>query len=147
MFQFRGYFKHTIDPKGRLSIPSKVREALRESGSDRLVIAPNGKALDVWPEDEWRTLEGKIAQLPKLDPDRRQFQRIYLSAGLDVILDPHGRIQIPQDYRERSGLAKNVLIVGTQDHLEIWDEGRWDMQEREGLPLEDVWKNLAAKGV
>ncbi len=144
---FRGQFRHTIDPKGRLSIPSKFREALRESGGDRLVIAPSSKWLDVYSEDKFRELEEKVAQLPKLDPDRRQFQRVYLSAGLDVILDPHGRIQIPQDYRERSGLAKNVLILGAQDHFEIWDEGRWDMQQREDLPLEDLWDRLAAKGV
>ena len=56
---FRGHFRHTIDPKGRLSIPSKFREGLRESGSDRLVIAPNGKSLDVYPEDKWRELEEK----------------------------------------------------------------------------------------
>lgn len=144
---FRGHFKHTIDPKGRLSIPSKFREDLRESGSDRLVIAPNGKALDVWPEDKWRAHEEKIAQLPQLDPDRRQYQYVYLSAGLDVILDPHGRIQILQAYRERYGLAKNVLIVGMLNHFEIWDEGRWDMQQREASPLEELQARLAAKGV
>ncbi len=144
---FRGHFRHTIDPKGRLSIPSKFREGLRESGSDRLVIAPNGKSLDVYPEDKWRELEEKVAQLPKLDPDRRQFQHVYLSAGLDVMLDPHGRIQILQDYRERSGLAKNVLIVGMLDYFEIWDEARWDMHQREASPLDDVRTRLAAKGV
>jgi MraZ protein len=144
---FRGHFRHTIDPKGRLSIPSKFREGLRESGSDRLVIAPHDKWLDVFPEDKWRELEEKIAQLAKLDPDGRQFQHAYLSAGLDVLLDPHGRIQILQDYRERCGLAKNVLIVGMLNHFEIWDEGRWDMRQRELSPLEDLEARLAAKGV
>jgi transcriptional regulator MraZ len=144
---FRGHFRHTIDPKGRLSIPSKFREALREAGSDRLVIAPNDRSLDVYPEDKWRELEGRLAALPKLDPDRRQFQYVYLSAGLDVILDPHGRIQILQDYRERSGLAKNVIIIGMLDYFEIWDENRWAMNQREAAPLDDVRARLAAKGV
>ncbi len=54
---FRGHFRHTIDPKGRLSIPAKFRDVLREGGSDRLVMAPNGTSLDVYPEDKWRELE------------------------------------------------------------------------------------------
>lgn len=144
---FRGHFRHTIDPKGRLSIPAKFREGLREGSDGRLVMAPNGNALDVYPEDKWRELEERINGLAKLDPDRRRFQHVYLSAGLDVVLDPHGRIQILQDYRERSGLAKNVLIIGMLDHFEIWDEGRWEMQQREASPLEDLQARLAAKGV
>src|SRR5690242_21291095 len=59
---FRGHFRHTIDPKGRLSIPSKFREVLREAGSDRLVMAPNSTALDVYPEDKWRDLEERVAR-------------------------------------------------------------------------------------
>jgi MraZ protein len=145
---FRGHFRHTIDPKGRLSIPSKFREGLREAGSDRLVIAPNGSSLDVYPEDKWRELEERVAALPKLDPDRRQYQHVYLSAGLDVVLDPHGRVQILQDYRERSGLAKNVVIIGMMDHFEIWDEDRWAIYQREHAgPLDDLRERLAAKGV
>ena len=88
---FRGHFRHTIDPKGRLSIPAKFRDVLREGGGDRLVMAPNGTSLDVYPEDKWRELEDRVSTLPKLDQDRRRFQHVYLSAGLDVVLDPHGR--------------------------------------------------------
>ena len=145
---FRGHFRHTIDPKGRLSIPAKFREALREGSDGRLVMAPNGKALDVYPEDKWHELEERINGLPKLDPDRRLFQHVYLSSGLDVMLDPHGRIQILQDYRERSGLAKSVIIIGMMDHFEIWDEDRWSHYERENAgPLDDLRERLALKGV
>ncbi len=145
---FRGHFRHTIDPKGRLSIPAKFREVLREAGSDRLVMAPNGTALDVYPEDKWRELEDRVNSLAKLDPDRRRFQHVYLSAGLDVVLDPHGRIQILQDYRERATLAKNVVIIGMMDHFEIWDEDRWSHYQREHAgPLDDLRERLAAKGV
>src|SRR6266853_901778 len=108
---FRGHFRHTIDPKGRLSIPAKFREVLREAGSDRLVMAPHG-------------------------------------TGLDVVLDPHGRIQILQDYRERGGLSKNVVIIGMMDHFEIWDDDRWAIYQREQAgPLDDLRERLAQKGV
>jgi MraZ protein len=145
---FRGHFRHTIDPKGRLSIPAKFRDVLREGGNDRLVMAPNGTSLDVYPEDKWRELEERLNTLPKLDQDRRRFQHVYLSAGLDVMLDPHGRIQILQDYRERGALAKNVVIIGMMDHFEIWDEDRWSHYQRENAgPLDDLRERLAQKGV
>jgi len=145
---FRGHFRHTIDPKGRLSIPSKFREVLREAGSDRLVMAPNSTALDVYPDDKWRDLEERVAKLPKMDPDRRRFQHVYLSAGLDVVLDPHGRIQVLQDYRERGGLSKNVVIIGMMDYFEVWDEDRWTIYQREQAgPLDDLRTRLADKGV
>src|SRR5689334_25322472 len=94
---FRGHFRHTIDPKGRLSIPSKFRDVLREAGSDRLVMAPNGTALDVYPEDKCRELEDRVETLPRMDADRRPFQHVYLSHGLDVVLDPHGPTLALQD--------------------------------------------------
>ena len=145
---FRGHFRHTIDPKGRLSIPAKFREVLREAGSDRLVMAPNGTGLDVYPEDKWRELEERVNGLAKLDPDRRRFQHVYLSAGLDVVLDPHGRIQILQDYRERGGLSKNVVIIGMMDHFEVWDDDRWTIYQREQAgPFDDLRARLAEKGV
>lgn len=145
---FRGHFRHTIDPKGRLSIPAKFREVLRESHGDTLVMAPNGHALDVYPDDKWRELEDRVNSLPKLDPDRRRFQHVYLSAGLDVALDPNGRIQVLQDYRERVGLSKNVMIIGMMDHFEVWDEDRWTHYQRENAgPLDDLRERLAAKGV
>ena len=143
-----GTFQAHDRPERRLSIPAKFREVLREAGSDRLVMAPNGTALDVYPEDKWRELEDRVNTLAKLDPDRRRFQHVYLSAGLDVVLDPHGRIQILQDYRERATLAKNVVIIGMMDHFEIWDEDRWSHYQREHAgPLDDLRERLAAKGV
>jgi MraZ protein len=73
---------------------------------------------------------------------------VYLSAGLDVVLDPHGRIQILQDYRERGALAKTVVIIGMMDHFEIWDEDRWTHYQRENAgPLDDLRERLAQKGV
>ena len=145
---FRGHFKHTIDPKGRLSIPAKFREVLGDGFGDRLVIVPSDRALDVHPLKLWEELEQRIAALPKLDRDARQYRYAYLSRGLDVTLDPQGRIQISPDYRESSGLVKDVLVIGMTDHFEVWDVERWaHFQRDDGGPLDDVRERLAAKGV
>jgi MraZ protein len=145
---FRGQFSHTVDPKGRLSIPADFREVLADGFGDKLMIAPNGNALDVYPERTWKELEGKVSELPLLDPDRRKFQYLYLSGGKAVMLDPQGRIQIPQNYRERAGLVKDVEIVSMMTYFEIWDKERWAHFQRDNAgPLDDLRERLASKGV
>jgi MraZ protein len=147
---FRGHYRHTIDPKGRLSIPAKFREELADGAEDRLVVVPTGNSLDVHPGRTWDELEAKIAALPQLDPDVRKFRYAYLSLGQDVALDPHGRIQISADYRERAGLAKDVIIIGMGNTFEVWDAQRWSHFEREAIgggALEDLRGRLALKGV
>jgi MraZ protein len=145
---FRGHYRHTMDAKGRLSIPSRFREALADGWGDKLVIVPNGKGLDVYPLKSWEELEARVAALPSLDPDARQFRYSYLSLGQDVLLDPQGRIQITSDYRERAGLTKDVLIIGMQKMFEVWNAERWAHFERDtGGGLDELRERLAAKGV
>ncbi len=148
---FRGHYRHTIDTKGRLSIPSKFRDALADGWGDKLVIVPSdNKGLDVYPLKSWEALEGKVDALPTLDPDARAFRYNYLSLGQDVVLDPQGRIQISADYRQRAGLVKDVLIVGMQKMFEVWDTERWmhfDRDTRGGNTLDDTRARLAEKGV
>jgi transcriptional regulator MraZ len=145
---FRGQFSHTVDPKGRVSIPADFREVLADGFGDKLMLAPNGNSLDVYPERTWKELEGKVSGLPLLDPDRRKFQYLYLSGGKMVMLDPQGRIQIPQNYRERAALVKEVEIVSMMTYFEIWDKERWAHFQRDNAgPLDDLRERLASKGV
>ncbi len=146
---FRGHYWHTIDTKGRLSIPARFREALAAGWGDKLVIVPNSRALDVYPLRSWEDLEAKVAALPSLDPDARHFRYSYLSLGQDVILDPQGRIQISSDYREHAGLVKDVLIVGMQKTFEVWDVERWEHFQRDngGVTMDELRARLAEKGV
>ena len=145
---FRGHFKHTVDPKGRLSIPAKFREALADGHGDKVVIVPRGDALEVHPLKLWHAIEERVNALPRFDPDRRKIQYAYISLAQDVTLDPQGRIQIPAGYRERVGLVKDVLIIGLTEKFEVWDTERWAHFEREhGGPLDDLFERLAGKGV
>ncbi len=145
---FRGQFSHTVDPKGRVSIPADFREVLADGFADKLMLAPNGNSLDVYPERTWKELEAKVSELPLLDPDRRKFQYLYLSGGKMVMLDPQGRVQIPQNYRERAALVKDVEIVSMMTYFEIWDKERWAHFQRDNAgPLDDLRERLASKGV
>ena len=147
---FRGHYRHTIDTKGRISIPARFREALAEGWGDRLVIVPSEKGLDVYPLRSWEDLEARLTALPSLDPDAHQFRYSYLSRGQDVVLDAQGRMQVSSDYREQAGLVKDVVIIGMQKMFEVWDVERWTHFERGrgvGGSLEELRARLAIKGV
>ena len=145
---FRGHYRHTIDTKGRLSIPSRFRDALADGWGDKLVIVPSGKGLDVYPLKAWEDLEARVTTLPSQDPDAREFQYRYLSLGQDVLLDPQGRIQISSDYRERADLVKDVLVIGMSKMFEVWNAERWVHFERDRSgTLDELRARLAAKGV
>jgi transcriptional regulator MraZ len=146
---FRGHFQHTIDPKGRLSIPAKFRDALSglgEQWSDKLVIVPVDDCLEIHPLPAWEELIARVSAMPEFDSDVEDYQRFYTSRGFDVTIDPQGRIQIPPDYRERAGLVKNVLILGLTKRFEVWDTERWASHERlRGMPITQIRERLAAK--
>jgi MraZ protein len=146
---FRGHFQHTIDPKGRLSIPAKFREALGSLGeqwSEKLVIVPVDDCLEVHALPVWEDLIARVSAMPEFDSDVEDYQRFYTSRGFDVTIDLQGRIQIPPDYRERAGLVKNVLIMGLTKRFEVWDTERWAAHARlRGAPISQIRGRLAAK--
>ena len=109
---FRGRFQHTIDPKGRLSVPAKFRDVLAQY-EGALIIVPNENALEVHPLEEWERLETRINEQSQFDPEVRKLGRLYVSRAKDVALDGAGRILLPPDSRQQAGLAKEVTLAGT----------------------------------
>jgi MraZ protein len=146
---FRGRFYHTIDPKGRLSIPSKFRDVVeKEYGEKRLVLVPNEHCLEVHPLREWKQIEAKVREQPQKSPDVQKFNRLYISNAEDVALDGQGRIQIPPQYRERAGLVKDVVLVGGVANFEIWNRERWEEYARTNEPeLPALFEKISSRGV
>lgn len=144
---FRGRYLHTIDPKGRVSIPARFREDLGESG--RLVVVPNEHSLEVHPLEAWQHIEAKVRELSIFNPEVRKIGRLYISKGKDVDLDAQGRILIPPDLRTEVGLVKDVTLVGLGlPHFEIWDRRRFeefDRTHQDELPT--VFEKLSDLGV
>lgn len=122
---FRGYYEHTIDVKGRVSLPSQFRDALPKE-SDRLVIT-NYIPSHLWAfsYDRWRELEEKLAQITLTDPDAQAFKRFFVAGSRDVPIDKLGRILIPPHLREYAGLSKDIVFVGSVTHIEIWNKENW----------------------
>ncbi len=125
---FRGQFVHSIDAKGRVSVPVRFRDALLSDGCSRFVLTPDpfDPCLHLHPMRAWEQFEEQIAALPSLDPHVVRFRRLYVSAALECELDRTGRMLVPPHLRDRAELAKEVLFAGTGRKIEVWSKSRWD---------------------
>ena len=124
---FRGSFEHSMDSKGRVSVPSKFRDIIADRYDGRLVLAMDyDKCLTVYPLEEWEKLEEKIKTLSLVKQEVKDFRRFLLSSATECELDKQGRILLPSPHREHAGISKNVTFVGIIDKIEIWDVKTWE---------------------
>lgn len=119
---FIGEYNITIDDKGRLAVPVKFREAL---ATGAVVTRGLDTSLFLLPLEEWGKLADKIANLPLGQANSRAFARLMLAGAMDTHLDKQGRFIVPEYLRAYAGLRKEVVIVGVQNRLEIWDKAAW----------------------
>lgn len=129
---FRGRFQHSIDPKGRLSVPAKYRNVLAQYENSTVVVVPNGSALEVHPLQEWERIEAQINEKASVfDPEVRRAGRLYISHAKEVEIDSAGRILLPPDSRVPVGLSKDVTLIGIgRRFFEVWDRKRFEEYER-----------------
>ena len=120
---FYGEYQHTVDPKGRVIIPSKFREGL----GDKFIITKGlDSCLFVYSCTEWTNVENKLKSLPFTDKDVRAFVRFFFAGANECEVDKQGRILIPQNLREYAGLNKDIYVIGVSTRVEIWDKQRYE---------------------
>jgi MraZ protein len=126
---FRGSFEHTVDNKGRLSIPAKFRELLSGKGDDRIVITnftvDSNRCLDVYPMDEWLRFEEEVRKKPKFERRMVSFQNYYLGGASECVVDKQGRVHIPPLLRQYANLKRDVVLVSALDKFRVWDQETW----------------------
>ena len=119
---FMGEYNYTIDDKGRLTIPAKMRDQL---GHDFIITRGLDKCLFVYPKEEWNNVINKYKELPNTK-DARNFMRFFLSGATQNEFDKQGRINIANSLIKYANLNKECVIIGVNDRLEIWDKEAWD---------------------
>ena len=135
---FKGRHYHTLDSKGRLSIPSRFREILSEHQEDVLILTNFDSCLLGFTQDEWRVMEEKIRGQSMfstmLRKDMRAFIRYFFSGASECPLDRQGRILVPAGLQEAAGLGGSVLLLGNIDRIELWNPEtyRAEVQEQAG---------------
>ncbi len=123
---FRGRYEHTIDAKGRTSLPARYRDTLQANGERSVILT---SALDpclvAYPMSEWLAFEDRLSRLPQFDRAVQKLKRIYVSGAVECELDDSGRILVPPTLREHAGLEKEVLWAGAGKYAELWDKETW----------------------
>lgn len=122
---FRGRFEHSVDPKGRVSIPAKFREVLCTNYDERMILTNFDGCLWGYPVPEWQAIEEKVAALPQFKPEVKALQRVFISAATECPIDKQGRILIPPTLRDYAGIAKDLVFVGMTKRIEVWSAERW----------------------
>lgn len=142
---FLGEYKHTIDSKGRVVLPSKFRDRL-----DHGLVVTKGqeRCLYVFPIDRWADEADKINRLPRTDRRSRNYARSFFGSASDQKLDGQGRIQLPQALRDYGSLDKEVVILGVADRVEIWDVATWESVTTEADELySGIEEALSEEGI
>jgi len=146
---FRGRYEHTIDAKGRTSLPARYRDVLGSLGEKRIILT---SALDpclvAYTAPEWAAFEERLSKMPQFDRAVQKLKRIYVSGAVECDVDDSGRILVPPTLREYASLTKDVLWAGSGKYAELWDKASWkkhfDTTEDERA---DIAKRLAELGL
>lgn len=117
-----GEYTHTLDPKKRLSLPSKFR---KEMGKNVVVTRGLDSCLFVYPMKQWEEISRKTADLSMGQADSRGFNRFLLSGAVETEVDSAGRILIPDFLKHFAGLKSKVVLAGVHNRVEVWDEKTW----------------------
>jgi MraZ protein len=119
-----GTYPRALDEKGRMALPKRVRELLKEP--PLLFVTPGpDQSLWVYTEADLERVSGKLDETPATDAEARVYRRLFYAQAEAVDLDKSGRILIPERLAQFAALSKEVVLIGVRDHLELWDATRW----------------------
>lgn len=123
---FYGEYQHSIDRKGRLILPAKIREAAKTHFVEKFMVTRGlDTCLFMFGDEEWRLWENKFKASPFTMQESRAFNRIFFSGASELIPDKQGRILLPQYLKDHALIKKDVIIVGVSNRIEIWSEDKW----------------------
>ena len=135
-----GTYSHSLDTKGRLIVPAKLREHL---GDSFVITKSLDDCLAIYPNDGWEKFIEKIETLPKISSEpARRLRRFYFGNSQTIEVDKQGRILIPGNLRDYAGLTREAMLIGVNDHVEIWDSETWE-RYNEGIDVNDIVTDLS----
>lgn len=143
MIVFQGASALNLDGKGRLSIPTRHRDALISQAQGQVTITkhPHG-CLMLFPRSEWLLFRDRIGQLPM---SAQWWKRIFLGNAMDVDMDGTGRVLVAPELRQAVALDKEVILLGMGNHFELWDKATYEAHEAQAMqaPMPDVFLDFA----
>lgn len=138
-----GEYEHSLDAKGRLIMPSKLRQ---DMGETFIVTKGLDGCLFAFSQNEWLNFETKLKALPLSDKNARNFVRFFLSGATECEIDKQGRFLIPNNLRVAANLEKEVVVIGVGTRLEIWNKNIWQQCD-ENISADEIAQNMANLGI
>ena len=140
-----GEYIHSLDSKGRLIMPAKLRE---DMGEKFIITTGLDGCLFGFSMPEWKQFEDKLKTLPITNKNARNFVRFFLSGATECELDKQGRFLIASKLRAVAALDKDVAIIGARTRIEIWNKEKWEEHNsEENLSIEEIEKNMEELGI
>lgn len=140
-----GEYEHSIDTKGRIAMPAKLREGL---GVKFIITKGLDGCLFVYSMDEWQRVEQKLASLPMSRKTARDFTRFLFGGACEAECDKQGRVLLPANLRRYAALERDVVIVGVGSRAEIWDAAKWQQYNEESAEdVNELAEQLADLGI
>lgn len=142
---FLGSFKYSIDSKGRVAIPARMRKFVNPEANDTFVLTRGTeKCIDVYPMDHWKELvSNKLDNLNAFDPQEAKFLRMFLEEAAEDKFDSQARLTIPKNLIEFAGIQKDVLIKGVNKFIEIWNPDTYEAYLKDNQePYHEIAKEV-----
>ena len=138
-----GEYEHTLDAKGRISMPAKLR---RDMGEAFILCKGLDGCLFAFSQNEWMNFESKLKSLPLSDKNARNFVRFFLAGATECEIDKQGRFLIPANLRDAAKLEKEAYIIGVGTRLEIWNKSVW-LTKNEEISADEIAENMTMLGI
>ena len=140
-----GEFEHSLDAKGRLIMPAKLREDI---GENFVVTKGLDGCLFAFSITEWNNFEEKLKSLPLSNRNSREFTRFFLSGATECEIDKQGRFLIPSNLRQAADLDKEAVIIGVGTRIEIWNKEKWTKYSSDdNISVEEIAENMSMLGI
>lgn len=140
-----GEYEHSLDVKGRLIMPAKLRE---DMGEKFIITKGLDGCLFGFSQNEWTNFEEKLKTLPLTNKNARDFVRFFLSGAIECEIDKQGRFLIAGNLREYANMEKDVVIIGVGTRLEIWNREKWKTYNSdENISADEIAENMTMLGI
>lgn len=140
-----GEYEHSLDVKGRLIMPAKLRE---DMGEKFIITKGLDGCLFGFSQTEWSNFEEKLKTLPLTNKNARDFVRFFLSGAIECEIDKQGRFLIASNLREYANMEKDVVIIGVGTRLEIWNRDKWKTYNSdENISADEIAENMTMLGI
>ena len=142
---FIGEYEHSVDAKGRVIMPAKLRE---DVGENFIVTKGLDGCLFGFSKAEWANFEEKLKSLPLTNKNARDFVRFFLSGAIECEIDKQGRFLIASNLREYAAMEKEVVIIGVGTRIEFWDKAKWkEYNSSENISADNIAENMTMLGI